>query len=104
MYGPTCTIDGTGRGYTGEGHKTVNPAVAHAKLDFRLLPGQRPDAIFDKLVEHLRNKGFGDVTVEKHSTFEPASSSIREQLPQAFLAVVRAADGDQRVVEPEFTV
>src|SRR3989475_9519198 len=68
MYGTTCTIDGMWSGYTGAGHKTVNPAVAHAKLDFRLLPGPRPDANFDKLAAHLRNKGCGDMTVEKKST------------------------------------
>src|SRR2546422_986467 len=100
MYGTTCTIDGIWSGYSGEGHKTVNPAVAHAKLDLRLLPGQRPDAIFDKLVAHLRNKGFGDVTVEKHSTFEPASSSIRERLPQAILAAVREVYGQEPLVYP----
>ena len=100
MYGTTCTIDGIWSGYTGEGHKTVNPAVAHAKLDFRLLPGQRPDAIFDKLVAHLRNKGFGDVSVEKHSTFEPASSSIRERLPQAILAAVREVYRTEPLVYP----
>ena len=100
MYGTTCTIDGIWSGYTGAGHKTVNPAVAHAKLDFRLLPGQRPDAIFDRLVAHLRNKGFGDISVEKHSTFEPASSSINERLPQAILAAVREVYGQEPLVYP----
>ena len=100
MYGTTCTIDGIWSGYSGAGHKTVNPAVAHAKLDFRLLPGQRPDAIFDKLVAHLRNKGFGDVTVEKHSTFEPASSSIKERLPQAILGAIREVYGQEPLVYP----
>ena len=100
MYGTTCTIDGIWSGYTGDGHKTVNPAVAHAKLDFRLLPGQRPDAIFDKLVAHLRNKGFADVSVDKHSTFEPASSSIRERLPQAILAAVREVYRTEPLVYP----
>src|SRR2546427_6842597 len=100
MYGTTCTIDGVRSGYTGAGHKTVNPVVAHAKLDFRLLPGQRPDAVFDKLVAHLRNKGFGDVAVEKHSTFEPASSSIKERLPQAILAATREVYGTEPNVFP----
>lgn len=100
MYGTTCTIDGIWSGYTGEGHKTVNPAVARAKLDFRLLPGQRPDAIFDKLVAHLRAKGFGDVKIEKHSTFEPASSSIHERLPQAILTAAREVYGVEPLVYP----
>ncbi|MEK6851377.1 MAG: M20/M25/M40 family metallo-hydrolase, partial [Candidatus Thermoplasmatota archaeon] len=67
VYRNTCTIDGIWSGYTGEGHKTVNPAVAHCKVDFRLIPGQRPDAIYRKLLAHLRAKGFKDVEVEKHS-------------------------------------
>jgi acetylornithine deacetylase/succinyl-diaminopimelate desuccinylase-like protein len=99
-YGTTCTIDGIWSGYVGQGHKTVNPAVAHAKLDFRLLPGQRPDAIFDKLVGHLRAKGFPDVRVEKHSVFEPAACSISERLPQAILAATREVYGTEPNVFP----
>jgi acetylornithine deacetylase/succinyl-diaminopimelate desuccinylase-like protein len=99
-YGTTCTIDGIWSGYMGPGHKTVNPAVAHAKLDFRLLPGQRPDAIFDKLVAHLRAKGFPDVTVEKDSTFEPAACDISERLPQAILTATREVYGMEPDVFP----
>jgi acetylornithine deacetylase/succinyl-diaminopimelate desuccinylase-like protein len=99
-YGTTCTIDGMWSGYSGVGHKTVNPAVAHAKLDFRLLPGQRPDDIFEKLVAHLRTKGFSDVEVEKHSIFEPAASSISERLPQAILAATREVYGTEPNVFP----
>ena len=100
VYGTTCTIDGIWSGYTGEGHKTVNPAVAHAKLDLRLLPGQRPDAIHDKLVAHLKARGFGDVRVTKHSTFEPASSSVRERIAQAILAGTREVYGVEPLVYP----
>lgn len=99
-YGTTCTIDGIWSGYVGQGHKTVNPAVAHAKLDFRLLPGQRPDDIFEKLVAHLRAKGFPDVEVGKDSIFEPAASSISERLPQAILAATREVYGTEPNVFP----
>lgn len=99
-YGTTCTIDGIWSGYTGPGHKTVNPAVARAKLDFRLLPGQRPDAIFEKLTAHLKSKGFSDVKVEKHSVFEPAASSISERFPQAILAATREVYGTEPNVFP----
>jgi acetylornithine deacetylase/succinyl-diaminopimelate desuccinylase-like protein len=36
-------------GYTGPGAKTVIPADAHAKLSFRLVPGQDPDAVLASL-------------------------------------------------------
>lgn len=100
VYGTTCTIDGIWSGYTGPGHKTVNPAVAHAKLDFRLLPGQRPDAVFDKLVAHLRAKGFSDIQVGKHSVFEPAATAISDPFPQAILAATREVYGTEPNVFP----
>ena len=38
VYQPTCTICGLNSGYQGEGSKTVLPAEASAKVDFRLYP------------------------------------------------------------------
>ena len=93
MYRSTCTIDGIWSGYTGEGHKTVNPAVARAKVDFRLVPGQRPDAIYKKLLAHLKAKGFGDVEVEKHSVFEPAASAVTSSISRAIIAATKEVYG-----------
>lgn len=93
LYRSTCTIDGVWSGYTGEGHKTVNPAVAHAKVDFRLVPGQRPEAIYKKLLAHLKAKGFSDVRVEKHSVFEPAASPVTSNISQAIIAATREVYG-----------
>ena len=42
---PTAEINGMWGGYTGDGFKTVLPAQAHAKVSFRLVAGQNPDAI-----------------------------------------------------------
>ncbi len=44
---PTFEVNGLLSGFTGEGSKTVLPAVAMAKVSMRLVPDQRPDKIAD---------------------------------------------------------
>ncbi len=46
---PTAEINGIFGGYTGPGTKGVIPARATAKLSFRLVPNQEPQAILDGL-------------------------------------------------------
>ena len=61
---PTCTICGLTSGYQGPGSKTVQPAKASAKVDFRLVPDQRPADVLEQLRRHLDAQGFADVQVE----------------------------------------
>ncbi len=42
---PTAEVNGIWGGYTGDGFKTVLPAMAHAKVSFRLVGDQNPDAL-----------------------------------------------------------
>lgn len=44
---PTFNLAGIVSGYTGEGSKTIIPARALAKIDFRLVADQEPDEIFE---------------------------------------------------------
>jgi len=63
-FSPTANIAGIGAGYQGEGSKTVIPARASAKVDFRLVPDQDPYDISAKLRRHLDASGFGGVEIE----------------------------------------
>ena len=56
---PTFEVNGLLSGFTGEGAKTVLPAVAMAKVSMRLVPNQDPNKIadqFQKYVEHITPK------------------------------------------------
>ena len=64
IFQPTCTICGLTSGYQGPGSKTVQPALASAKVDFRLVPDQHPDEIVRLLRAHLDAEGFSDIQIE----------------------------------------
>jgi acetylornithine deacetylase/succinyl-diaminopimelate desuccinylase-like protein len=63
VFTPTCTICGLTSGYQGPGSKTVLPARASAKVDFRLVPDQDPAEVREQLRRHLDAEGFGDVLI-----------------------------------------
>jgi len=63
VFEPTCTICGLTSGYQGPGSKTVLPARASAKVDFRLVPDQDPAEIRRLLRAHLDAGGFHDVKI-----------------------------------------
>lgn len=57
---PTLEINGITGGFSGEGIKTVLPSEASAKITCRLVPGQDPDDIVEKLKAHVeRHKPAG---------------------------------------------
>jgi len=74
VFTPTCTICGLTSGYPGPGSKTVQPAFASAKVDFRLVLGQKPEDILKKLRAHLDAEGFSDVGIN-YLGGEPAAQT-----------------------------
>ena len=51
---PTLEVNGLLSGFTGEGAKTVLPAVAMAKISMRLVPNQDPNKIADLFEDFVR--------------------------------------------------
>jgi acetylornithine deacetylase/succinyl-diaminopimelate desuccinylase-like protein len=72
VFEPTCTICGLTSGYQGKGSKTVQPARASAKVDFRLVPDQDPGQILKLLRAHLDAEGFSDVQIDYLGGEHPA--------------------------------
>ncbi len=88
VFTPTCTICGLTSGYQGPGSKTVQPAFASAKVDFRLVLGQMPEDIVKKLRAHLDAEGFSDVQIkflggEPAARTDPDDSFVRTVVQSA---------------------
>lgn len=99
VYEPTANIAGFLTGYTEPGIKTVLPAKAMAKMDFRLVPNQRPDDILEKLKAHLKAQGFDDVQVKKLGDGDPVVTPIEGEFVQRMIQIGRAFTEQ----EPEIT-
>lgn len=83
LYSPTANIDGFYTGYTVPGgQKTVLPAEAFAKVDFRLVPDQQASDIAEKVQQHLKDHGFGDVEMKILSAENPSRSPLDSVLGQ----------------------
>lgn len=69
---PTADINGIFGGYQGDGTKTVIPAEATAKLTFRLVPGQDPQAVVRNFERFVRERLRPDAKAEfKHQGAAP---------------------------------
>ena len=61
---PTCNIAGMISGYTLQGAKTVLPASASVKIDFRLVPKMDPKKQILRLKAHLKKHGYSDIDIK----------------------------------------
>ncbi|MGH2811524.1 MAG: M20/M25/M40 family metallo-hydrolase, partial [Actinomycetota bacterium] len=83
---PTANIAGFVTGYTVPGaSKTVLPAEAMAKLDFRLVPDQTAADIAEKLKLHLSRNGFEQIEVLILGDENPSRSPVDSDLATAVL-------------------
>jgi len=98
LLSPTANIAGFTTGYGVPGaSKTVLPAEAMAKMDFRLVPDQDARDVEKKLLAHLQDGGFGDIEVKVLSAENPSRSPSDSALG---VAARKAADEwfDEEVV------
>jgi acetylornithine deacetylase/succinyl-diaminopimelate desuccinylase-like protein len=100
LFDPTATIDGLSSGYEGDGPKTVLPARAMAKMDFRLVPDQDPDDIMAKLRRHLDSHGFSDIEMKELGAERPARTPVTDPLVGVMREAIREAYGSDSFIVP----
>jgi acetylornithine deacetylase/succinyl-diaminopimelate desuccinylase-like protein len=100
LFEPTATINGFESGYNGPGMKTVLPAEAVARMDFRLVPDQRPEDIFAKLRAHLDRSGFRDVEAEMIAGVNPARTPMDSPWVKLVAATAEEIYGRKPVFQP----
>ncbi len=100
LFMPTCNIAGITTGYQGPGSKTVLPAEATAKLDFRLIPDMDPDDVLFKLRRHLDSHGFEKVEIVFADGEKPARSDPDSAIARATIEAARDLYGHEPVRWP----
>lgn len=96
---PAVTINGLTAGYQGEGMKTVLPPEASAKVDIRLVPGQDPETVFEKVRAHVDARE-PDVTVDRLGSFPPVATDPEVAVADDVLAALERAWNDEPVELP----
>jgi acetylornithine deacetylase/succinyl-diaminopimelate desuccinylase-like protein len=117
MFRPTLTIRGLQAGFVGDEANTIIPHRATVALDLRLVKNQRAEAVYRRVVEHIRAQGFAVVespdaplpdelrgravrVVERHG-YDPAKTSVDLPISRRVVEIVeRAHDGQSAVVVP----
>jgi acetylornithine deacetylase/succinyl-diaminopimelate desuccinylase-like protein len=100
VFEPTCTICGLTSGYQGPGSKTVLPARASAKIDFRLVPNMTPQKVLDELRTHLDANGFSDVEITFLGGEPPARTDPGHPFVQLVVETARSVYGCPMQIVP----
>lgn len=97
---PTADINGIWGGYTGHGAKTVIPAVAAAKVSFRLVADQNPQTIREAFFAWCRARTPAGCRWEfiDHSGGNPATVSTDSPYLHAARQAVKTATGVEPVL------
>lgn len=100
---PTCEVNGMLSGYTGEGAKTVLPAIAMAKVSFRLVPDQHPDTIAKIVTAHVERVTPAGVTVTVTALHggKPWRADLKGPIIDAGKRALQAAFGREPVITGE---
>lgn len=86
----------------GQGDKTVLPAHAFVKLDFRLVPNLTPEIVQTLLRAHLNKRGFADIEIRLLGGENPADSPLESLVKEAAVAACQSIWNKVPIVSPRF--
>jgi acetylornithine deacetylase/succinyl-diaminopimelate desuccinylase-like protein len=100
---PTFEVNGLLSGFTGEGAKTVLPAVAMAKVSMRLVPNQHPDKIAELFEAHVKDitPGTVELKVTRMHGGKPWMTSYDNPFVQAAARAIEQGFGRKPVFTRE---
>jgi acetylornithine deacetylase/succinyl-diaminopimelate desuccinylase-like protein len=90
---PTAEVNGITGGYTGEGAKTVIPALASAKISFRLVGDQDPELIRERFRAFVRERLPADCRAEFQS--HGGDRAVSQPVDNPWVQKVRGALSDE---------
>lgn len=100
LFSPTATICGLTSGWQGLGTKTVLPAEASAKVDFRLVPDLTPEIVVDLLRKHLDKHGFSDVEIAGYDGYRAEFCDVDASIVKAASRAAQRIYGHEPVMIP----
>ncbi len=96
---PTVNVDGFTSGYTGPGTKTITPAEARVRLDFRLVPEIEPEDVIRGLQETLDRLGLsGLVEIEVLDSYTWSKTDPRSPAVKRALKAYRAMNLEPKII------
>ena len=100
MTRPTFEVHGLTGGYTGPGVKTIVPHVAEAKLSCRLVPGQKPREVFQRIKRFIAER-CPDAEVVFDAALEPYLGDAKGPFLQAALRATEETFGKRAALTRE---
>ena len=100
---PTLTITGIEGGDLRDDLTLGLPATATAKVECRLVAGQDPSDVLERITAHLKASGYDDVEVHEMARSRPNRTAPGEPFVQLVADTARRTYGTEPVIEPYTT-
>ena len=96
---PTLDINGMFSGYTDQGHKSIIPSTATAKISMRLVPNQTWKEITDKAISHIKSlvPDYLEIEIKAHHGGNPVITPIDSPSVKAASTALETAFGYKTV-------